>query len=195
MPRQKCLRQTFYQPLCTRFTPKNVTHNESIMLLSEETEALYWMDLMGLYQEDAAQKMGISRPTFARIIKSAHYKVALALLGGHHLDLETKRDRYVVALCCDSPKTLLPLQPKGKYVIIATIHDHTIVSWVELENPVFAQNLKPPLVLPELFQNHQVNFFISEKLGEGLRSALSARGIHIIQKTVVDKEVLAHLFD
>ena len=45
-------------------------------------EALYLMDLLGLYQEAAAEKMEVSRPTFARIIKSARHKVALALAWG-----------------------------------------------------------------------------------------------------------------
>jgi predicted DNA-binding protein (UPF0251 family)/predicted Fe-Mo cluster-binding NifX family protein len=195
MARQKCRRHTSYQPLCTRFTPKDATHNESVSLLAEEMEALYLMDLLGLYQEEAAEKMEVSRPTFARIIKSARHKVALALLGGHHLTLESKRERFVVAFCCDSLETLTPLQPKGKYLVIATVQDHKIVSWTELENPAAAQNAKPPLVLPDLFQAYHVNFFLTDRLGEGLRNTLALRGIHIVHQSLITKEMLTHLFD
>lgn len=195
MPRQKCQRYTSYQPLCTRFTPQNAAHTESITLLSEEMEALYLMDLMGLYQEEAAEKMHVSRPTFARIIKSARYKVAFALLGGQHLEFETKREHYVVAFCCDSLETLSPLHPKAAHIVIATVQDHTISAWVELDNPVPLQNLKPPLVLPEIFQTYHVNFFLTDKLGEGVRHALAARGIQIYHQEKITKEALAHLFD
>lgn len=195
MPRQKCRRHTSYQPLCTRFAPKDATHNESVNLLAEEMEALYLMDLLGLYQEEAAGKMKVSRPTFARIIKSARYKVALALLGGQHLTLESNRERFVVAFCCDSLETFTPLQPKGKYLVIVTVHEHKIVAWEEFENPASLPHTKPPLVLPDFFQTYHVNFFLTDKLGEGLRNTLAARGIHIVYKSMITKEMLTHLFD
>jgi predicted DNA-binding protein (UPF0251 family) len=46
----------------------------------DELEALRLADLEGLYQEIAAQRMGISRPTFARILLRARSAVARALL-------------------------------------------------------------------------------------------------------------------
>lgn len=195
MPRSKCHRQTSYQPLCTRFTPKNATHDESVSLLEEEMEALYLMDLLGYYQEEAAQKMGVSRPTFARIIKVARYKVAYALLGGTHLHLESKRERYVVAFCCDSLESWLPIHPKARFMVIATIEHGKIIAWSELDNPANAADAKPPLILPELFLSHHVNFFLTSHLGEGLRKTLLGRGIHIIHKTMITKEMLTHLFD
>ena len=42
-------------------------------------------DLEGLYREEAAKKMGISRQTFDRIVRRARAKVAEALVGGHAL--------------------------------------------------------------------------------------------------------------
>jgi predicted DNA-binding protein (UPF0251 family) len=46
----------------------------------DELEALRLADLEGLYQEAAAQRMGVSRPTFARILARARSAVARALL-------------------------------------------------------------------------------------------------------------------
>jgi len=46
----------------------------------DELEALRLADVEGLYQEAAAEQMGISRPTFARILSRARSTVARALL-------------------------------------------------------------------------------------------------------------------
>jgi predicted DNA-binding protein (UPF0251 family) len=45
-------------------------------------------DLEGLYPAGAAERMGVSRPTFGRIIGSAHRKVAQALVRGQALLIE-----------------------------------------------------------------------------------------------------------
>ena len=46
----------------------------------DELEALRLADLEGLYQEAAAERMGVSRPTFARILARARAAVARALI-------------------------------------------------------------------------------------------------------------------
>jgi predicted DNA-binding protein (UPF0251 family) len=46
----------------------------------DELEALRLADLEGLYQEAAAERMGVSRPTFARILTRARSIVARALI-------------------------------------------------------------------------------------------------------------------
>jgi predicted DNA-binding protein (UPF0251 family) len=58
---------------------------EEIALELDEIEAIRLADLEGLYQVDAAARMGISRQTFGNIIARAHKKVATALLGGKAL--------------------------------------------------------------------------------------------------------------
>jgi predicted DNA-binding protein (UPF0251 family) len=46
----------------------------------DELEALRLADLEGLYQEAAAERMGVSRATFARILARARTTVARALI-------------------------------------------------------------------------------------------------------------------
>lgn len=58
------------------------------MLTLDEAEAIRLADFEGLYQEEAAQRMGISRPTFGRILESAHRKIAEALISGKLLRIE-----------------------------------------------------------------------------------------------------------
>jgi predicted DNA-binding protein (UPF0251 family) len=58
------------------------------VLALDEYEAIRLADLEGLYQEQAAERMNVSRPTFGRILATAHRKVAEALVFGHTLRIE-----------------------------------------------------------------------------------------------------------
>lgn len=55
----------------------------------DELEAIRLADLEGLYQEAAAERMGVSRQTFARILTHARAVVAEGLIGGKALLIET----------------------------------------------------------------------------------------------------------
>ena len=52
---------------------------EPLVLGIDGLEALRLADAEGLYQEAAAERMGVSRPTFARILVEARQAVARAL--------------------------------------------------------------------------------------------------------------------
>lgn len=58
---------------------------ETLTLRADELEALRLADLEGLYQEDCAQRMGISRTTLSRTLAEARRKVSDALLNGKRL--------------------------------------------------------------------------------------------------------------
>jgi predicted DNA-binding protein (UPF0251 family) len=58
---------------------------EEVALSVDEFEALRLADLEGLYQDEAATRMGVSRPTFARIVEASRRKVAEALVHGRAL--------------------------------------------------------------------------------------------------------------
>lgn len=51
-----------------------------IVLEVDEIEAVRLADLEGMYQEEAAAQMGISRATFGNTIHRAHQKIAEALI-------------------------------------------------------------------------------------------------------------------
>jgi len=59
-----------------------------VSLLQEELEALRLADLEGLTQQEGAERMGVSRSTFQRIIAQARRQVALALTEGSALQIE-----------------------------------------------------------------------------------------------------------
>jgi predicted DNA-binding protein (UPF0251 family) len=84
MARPPCPRRVAAPPRCSYFKPAGVplSRLEEVVLSVDELEALRLADLEGLYQDDAAARMEVSRPTFARIVDAARRKVARALVGG-----------------------------------------------------------------------------------------------------------------
>jgi len=90
MPRPKHCRRICGMPARTYFKPAGVplTALEEVVLELDELEALRLADLEGLYQEEAAERMKVSRPTFGRIIETARRKVAEALVAGKALRIE-----------------------------------------------------------------------------------------------------------
>lgn len=92
MPRPFCRRRVAWMPRMRCFYPEARTPGtrppEKVVLTLDELEAIRLADFMGLYQEEAAKQMGISRPTFGRIIDSAHKKVAEFLIQGKMLCVE-----------------------------------------------------------------------------------------------------------
>jgi predicted DNA-binding protein (UPF0251 family) len=72
------------------FKPRAVplSQLEEVVLGVDELEALRLADLMGLYHEEAAARMGISRQTFGNIIEKARRKVAGALVHSKALKIE-----------------------------------------------------------------------------------------------------------
>jgi len=87
MPRPRCPRRVAAPPRCLYFKPAGVpvSRLEEVALSVDELEALRLADLEGLYQDDAAARMGVSRPTFARIVEASRRKVAEALVHGRAL--------------------------------------------------------------------------------------------------------------
>jgi predicted DNA-binding protein (UPF0251 family) len=75
-------------------------HLQELLMTLDEFEALRLADLEGLYQEQAAQQMNISRPTFSRIIDSAHRKIADAIVHGMALRIEGGVVRVEGDACC-----------------------------------------------------------------------------------------------
>ena len=84
MARPRQCRRVGSMPESNYFKPRGIPLSmlEEVLLSVDEFEATRLADLEGLYQEQAAEKMNVSRQTFGRIIDSAHQKVAEALVKG-----------------------------------------------------------------------------------------------------------------
>ena len=90
MPRPCSCRRVAGQPPVALFKPAGVPacRMAEVVLPLDGYEAMRLADLDGLYQEQAAERMGVSRATFGRILEAAHRAVAEALTHGHALRIE-----------------------------------------------------------------------------------------------------------
>lgn len=89
MARPKKHRECKCNPEANYFKPRGIPLREltEVELEKDELEAVKLADYDGLAQEEASINMGISRQTFGRIVKSARYKIASALLNGNALKI------------------------------------------------------------------------------------------------------------
>lgn len=88
MPRHRCCGRVEDSPICQKFLPEINNHDEEITLLLEEFEAIRLKDHQGLDQVECANVMGLSRPTYQRILHAARIKLATALVEGRTLQIE-----------------------------------------------------------------------------------------------------------
>ncbi len=90
MPRPiKCRRvQKELQTGCFKPSGMRGCELEEVVLALDELEAVRLADLEGMYQEEAAEQLGVSRQTFGNILRAAHAKVADCLVNARKLKIE-----------------------------------------------------------------------------------------------------------
>ena len=108
MPRPKLCRRITGNPVANVYKPyvcEDETEFEgSVCLTIEEFESLRLGDHFGLYHDECAKMMGISRQTFGNIIMIARKKVADAIVLGKTLrielpPIETNQSDHVCCHC------------------------------------------------------------------------------------------------
>ena len=87
MTRPRIERRVKEPPRFQRFKPVGIPTRllERIPLTLDEFEALRLADYKDLEHQKSADEMGISRPTFTRLINSARKKVAKAIVDGKEI--------------------------------------------------------------------------------------------------------------
>lgn len=90
MPRPKRNRTIVNPPVMEGFKPFGIpmTDLEPVILLYEEYESLRLSDYEGLTQEQSAERMNVSRPTFTRIYEKARRTIAQAFVEGKAIFIE-----------------------------------------------------------------------------------------------------------
>jgi len=90
MPKPKKDRFVLQPPTVVYFKPQGIPmfQLEQVVVGVDEYEALRLVDLEGLQQQEAAERMKVSRATCARILEDAHRKVADALTTGKAIRIE-----------------------------------------------------------------------------------------------------------
>ncbi len=87
MSRRKIARKISAYPKVDGFSASGKRKPSINELLVEELEAMRLKDLQELSQQEAADKMGISRQTFQNIIESGRRKVTEALCNGYNIKI------------------------------------------------------------------------------------------------------------
>ncbi|NOZ91293.1 MAG: DUF134 domain-containing protein [Epsilonproteobacteria bacterium] len=194
MGREKLKRNLQFKPIYKEFQSKSYFTDETIHLLHEEMEALYLMDIKRLYQADAAKSMGVSRPTFARIIKNAREKVTMMLITGANLKIEDNKNDCWVMIPSQSEDNIENSIPTASYLHLYEIEHKRVISKKIIYNPVDIQKLKPGQVIPIICNKYNINFFISNGIGEGLKNALLSKGVYsVIIKEKITLEKICSL--
>jgi len=88
MPRPKRPRCIVSRPITKGFIPDGILKTDEVILSLEEFEAIRLSDFEGMDQSQAATLMNVSRQTFGRILKSARFNLAKALVMGQRLKVK-----------------------------------------------------------------------------------------------------------
>jgi len=93
MPGRRRCRCVGFEPLFLYFEPRGRDRGpgselEESVLKVEELESIRLKDHLRLSQEEAAERMGVSQPTFHRIVSEAHRKIAEAFVEGKAIRID-----------------------------------------------------------------------------------------------------------
>jgi predicted DNA-binding protein (UPF0251 family)/predicted Fe-Mo cluster-binding NifX family protein len=115
MVRPKKCRMVSALPGVTYFKPAGIPLRflEEVALSVEQAEALRLKDIEGLEQTQAAVRMGVSRPTFQRVLTSARKRVADALLNGKAIRIEGGNFQVIPVTLCNREEQNLTFNSEG----------------------------------------------------------------------------------
>lgn len=159
MARPKCCRRIDGEPAFRIFKPAGAPRVvlEEILLAMDEFEAIRLADFEGLYHEEAAARMNVSRQTFGRIIEGARGKVARVLVEGLALRIEGGGMEVAAKRTLDafSANTggVCPTEPADRRYALSAGATISLVpkkneEWAELDGDAEALHLKSPHELP-----------------------------------------------
>jgi predicted DNA-binding protein (UPF0251 family) len=98
MSRPQICRNISGDPISLHFKPAGipVSQLEELTLSLDELEAIHLNDLDGKEQEECAKLIGISQPTFHRLILSARQKMADAVVNGKAIKIEGGNTKIIL---------------------------------------------------------------------------------------------------
>ena len=119
MVRKRCCSMVELEPCSRIFHPFPAGSLHQVKLGMEELEALRLKDLEGKDQTECAALMGLSRPTFQRLLYLARAKVAQALVEGSEICIKggyyQMKNRKFLCLDCGEQWEVEPCTAGGKH--------------------------------------------------------------------------------
>ena len=92
--RRKFARWISYIPPVNTYSPVGAPYKRSVIVTYSELEAMRLVDVLGLTQEEAAARMGISRKTLWYELKNGRKKVTEAILNGWNIEIRGENYYY-----------------------------------------------------------------------------------------------------
>lgn len=185
-------RNITFKPKTLLFGPLNQQPTEMIKMSDDELESLYLADFKGLYQEECAKQLGVSRPTFAKLIKNARKKVTEMLMYGRGIELVQEKKNYVLIYPTNDRVNISSDFLVTKFFAFAQIEDEKIISITYIDNPIYkeleaknteirddesAKGMAAGRIIPPLLKKG--NMLVVKNLGEGMRRNLEGLGLNI----------------
>ncbi|HNX72818.1 MAG TPA: DUF134 domain-containing protein [Spirochaetales bacterium] len=171
---------------------------EEVRLGFDEAEALRLADLEGLYQEAAARSMGVSRPTFGRIIETARHKVADAILNGKALRIDggeiiiDEKGERIMKIAVPSRDGLVDEHfGHCKEFLIFSVEGKSLIPQQTMPSPE-ACGCKSGIAAE--LARAGVSHLIAGNMGEGAVRVLSANGITVVRGASGDAKAAAQAF-
>lgn len=200
-------RNITFKPHYLSFGPLDTAPKGFMKLRDDELESLYLADFKGLYHEECAKQLGVSRPTFAKLIKSARKKVVEMLMYGKGIEIVHEKSDYVVIYPTNDRITIHHYFLTAKFFAFAHIEEEKIASIAYKENPIYqilteqdieivndesAQGMAAGRIIPPLLKRG--NMAVVRDIGEGMKRNLEGIGLNVAFTELTDIDaVLASL--
>lgn len=187
-------RNITFKPTSHSFGPYDHLSSDTLSLTPDELEALILADFKELYQEECARQLGVSRPTFAAIVKRARKKMVEMVMFSRRLELSAQTNRFVIIFPTADQTGIHPHFLIAERFGFATVENDTIVSLTYKENPIYqeligkgitplndesAKGLAAGRVIPPLLEGGSL--LVVRSIGEGIRRNIEGSGINIIE--------------
>lgn len=196
------------QPQTTYFKPTGIRLKTltEVVLSFDEFEAIRLKDLLRYNQDDAAKQMGISQPTFHRLINIARKKMADAIVNGkaikiaegNHTIKELDYHNSTIAIATasnDLNDTIQCCFGKCKYFIIVTIANGEIASTEILENANNTSPCKAGLITAQMLVDKNIDVVITREIGLKPLTLLKQHQVHIYYANNTIKSVIQNYID
>jgi predicted DNA-binding protein (UPF0251 family)/predicted Fe-Mo cluster-binding NifX family protein len=165
------------------FFALNSVEREVIEMEQGELYALLLADFCQLYQEECALRLGVSRPTFSRIIERARKKVSVHLITGKPLAIRKDNASFTVAYPSADRFTIAKEPLEAPYFVLAAVDNDAIESMRFIGNPQ-----KLPLIA-EALKNTSIILLPNSSSADSLQSSLLESGVAAIRtdKTTLEE--------
>ena len=207
MPRRRRCRHVSRSPDVCLFKPAGspLSEIDEVIIYVEEFEAMHLKDYLGLSQEECANKMNISQPTFHRLINSFRNKISKALIEGKAIKIEggsflmkanLSKQKYKIAVCTDSNSLdgeIASRLARCNYFLIVEIENGKIKKHEAISNPHSQIQKGAGVEVAQMLGQLEVDLIICENVGPRALDVLKQFNIQFLNEKGSIKKVIEKL--